>query len=94
MRRWIEQSRKLGMTRMSQVTPSSRRVSALRLSDTAVTPSDCSMQKATVSEYDGSPPSSVMSVPCSVVMTFGGIRSNDDVRICRARYAAVACGIA
>ena len=93
-RRWTEQSRKLGMTRMSQLTPSSRRVSVLRLSDTAVTPSDCSMQNATVSEYDGSLPSRVMSVPCSVVMTLGGTRSSEDARICRARYAAVACGMA
>ena len=59
------------MTLMSAVTASSRQVSALRLSDTAVTPSDCSMQNATVSEYDRSLPSSVMSVPCSVVMTDG-----------------------
>ena len=29
------------------------------------------MENATVSEYDGSLPSSVMSVPWSVVMTFG-----------------------
>ena len=56
---------------MSWRTPSSRYVSALRLSETAVTPSDCSMQNATVSEYERSLPSSVMSVPCSVVITFG-----------------------
>ena len=43
-----------------------------KLSETAVTPSDCSMQNATASEYDGSLPSSVMSVPCKVVITLGG----------------------
>ena len=59
------------MTLMSVFTASSRQVSAFRLFDTAVTPSDCSMQNATVSEYDRSLPSSVMSVPCSVVMTAG-----------------------
>ena len=58
---------------MSRAMPSWRCVSAFRLSDTAVTPSDCSMQNATASEYDGSLPSSVMSVPCSVVITLGGI---------------------
>ena len=38
---------------MSRSTSSARYVSALRLSDTAVTPSDWSIEKATVSEYDG-----------------------------------------
>ena len=46
-------------------------MSFFRLSDTAVTPSDCWMQNATVSEYDRSLPSRVMSVPCSVVITRG-----------------------
>ena len=46
-------------------------MSPRRLSETAVTPSDRSIEKATVSEYDGSLPTSVMSVPCSVVMTCG-----------------------
>ena len=46
-------------------------MSARRLSDTAVTPSDCSIENATVSEYEGSLPTSVMSVPCSVVTTCG-----------------------
>ena len=43
----------------------------MRLSETAVTPSDWSMQKPIVSAYDGSLPTSVMSVPCSVVTTRG-----------------------
>ena len=43
----------------------------------------------------GSLPSSVMSVPCSVVMTLRGtVHRCVAARICRARYAAVACGIA
>ena len=33
--------------------------------------SDCSIENATISEYDGSLPTSVMSVPCSVVTTRG-----------------------
>jgi hypothetical protein len=48
-----------------------RTVSRARLSDTAVTPCDCSIENATTDEYDGSLPTSVMSVPCSVV-TFAG----------------------
>ena len=52
------------------------------------------MPNATISEYDGSLPSSVMSVPCSVVTTRGTRRARRDASICRARYAAVACGIA
>ena len=40
---------------------------ALRLSETAVTPCDCSIENATTRLYDGSLPTSVMSVPCSVV---------------------------
>ena len=59
------------MTSMSRRTPSSRRVAARRLSDTAVTPSDFSIEYATISENDGSLPTSVMSVPCSVVTTRG-----------------------
>ena len=50
---------------------SSRRVASRRLCDTAVTPSDRSIENATISEYDGSLPTSVMSVPCSVVTTRG-----------------------
>jgi hypothetical protein len=52
------------------------------------------MQNATAVENDGSAPSSVMSVPCSVVMTRGACPPLVDARICRARYAAVACGMA
>ena len=59
------------MTAMSRVTCSSAYVESRRLFDTAVTPSDCSIENATICEYDGSLPISVMSVPCSVVTTFG-----------------------
>ncbi len=82
------------MTRMSLGVASSRSVSAFKLSETAVTPSDCSIEKAIVSEYDRSLPSSVMSVPCSVVMTDGTRVECVEARIWRARYAAVACGTA
>src|SRR3954469_22402962 len=93
--RWsAAQLRKFGITLILAVTASSRHVSALRLSDTAVTPSDCSMQNATVSEYERSLPSSVISVPCSVVMTDGTRQWPVAERICRARYAAVAGGTA
>ena len=74
------------MTRMSRFTPSARYVSFRRLSDTAVTPSDCSIENATVSEYERSLPTSVMSVPCSVVTTRGTRPPPAEVsRICRAR---------
>ena len=79
---------------MSQICPSSRCVVALRLSDTAVTPSDCWIENLMISEYERSAPSSVMSVPCSVVMTFGTDPPFEAARIWRARYPAVACGTA
>ena len=47
-----EQSRKFGMTRMSQICSELAIRVAFRLSDTAVTPSDCSIENATVSEYE------------------------------------------
>ena len=42
---------KLGMTSISPRTPSCRLVASARLCETAVTPSDCSMEYATISEY-------------------------------------------
>ena len=78
---------------MSRVTPTAEMVSARRLCETAVTPSDCSMENATTRRYDGSLPISVMSVPCSVV-TVRGVRPGETSSMCRARYAAVACGTA
>ena len=54
------------------------------------------MQNATVSRYEGSEPRIVTSVPWSVVMVLGTIAAGPAllVRICRARYAAAACGMA
>ena len=46
-------------------------VSRRRLSDTAVTPCERSMENPTTHEYDGSDPIKVMSVPCSVVTIRG-----------------------
>ncbi len=51
--------------------PSARVVSAARLAETAVTACDCSIENPTTAEYDGSLPTSVMSVPCSVVIMRG-----------------------
>ena len=52
--------------------PSAAIVPAFRLWDTAVTPCERSIENATTRAYDGSLPTSVMSVPCSVVMVRGG----------------------
>ena len=89
--RWFDsQSRKFGMTRMSLDTPSSRYVSALRLSDTAVTPSDCSMPKR-----DDLRVRAVAAEQRDVraVQRRDHARARRgtcrDARICRARYAAV-----
>jgi hypothetical protein len=93
-RRNAAQSRKLGMTAMSRFTFNSVRVAWRRLSDTAVAPSACSIENATISEYDGSLPTTVMSVPCSVVTTRGAVAPLVASSTCRASSAAVACGIA
>ena len=79
---------------MSRCMPRPAIVSALRLSDTAVTPSDRSIENATTRAYDGSLPTSVMSVPCSVVIVRGRVQPGAALRIWSARYAAVACGTA
>ena len=69
---YLAQSRKFGMTWIVVLRCRARSiVSALRLCDTAVTPSDCSIEKATTRACDGSLPTSVMSVPCSVVTVRG-----------------------
>ena len=73
------------MTLISARTGRWRYVSSRRLFETAVTPSDWSMQKAAVSEYDGSLPINVTSVPCSVVMMRGTLTRPEAARICRAR---------
>ena len=46
---------------------------------------DCAIENATISLYERSAPSSVMSVPCSVVMTRGTLPPFDAPRICFAR---------
>ena len=69
-------------------------MSALRLSDTAVTPSDCSMQKR-----DDLRVRAIAAEQRDVGAVQRGDHARhdaavvDDARICRARYAAVACGI-
>jgi hypothetical protein len=44
--------------------------------------------------YEGSLPTSVMSVPCSVVTIFGARRPPSAIAAERARYADTACGSA
>ncbi len=82
------------MTWISRCTPSSDTVDARRLADTAVTASDRSIENATISEYDGSLPTRVMSVPCSVVITRGAARRSVAAMTCCAMNAAAACGTA
>ena len=82
------------MTRMSCSMPSAPIVSAFRLWETAVTRSDRSMQNATTRAYDGSLPTSVMSVPCRVVTVLGVATPGAAASISRAMYAAAACGTA
>ena len=82
------------MTSISRVTHSSVCVAAARLCDTAVTPSDRSIEYATISEYDGSLPTSVMSVPCRVVTTRPAGLCPPDSSTCFDSSAAVACGMA
>ena len=69
------------MTRTSREIRSAAIVSARRLFDTAVTPSDCSIENAITRAYDGSLPTSVMSVPCKVVSIRGGVGLPSAVRI-------------
>ena len=71
---------------MSWPTSNSSTVIRFRNSETAVTPSDCSMPKRVISKNDRSWPTSVMSVPCSVVTTPSGRGAT----ICLARYALAA----
>ena len=85
---------KFGITWMSRRIPSVLIVSCLRLCDTAVTPADCSIENATTRLYDGSLPTSVMSVPWSVVTVRGARVPVSALMIWSARYAAVACGTA
>src|SRR2546422_7229940 len=62
---------KLGITCTSQpMQPNARYVSSFRNSETAVTASDRSIENLVIVKYEGSCPTSVMSVPWRVVTTF------------------------
>ena len=83
---------KLGMTSMAHpVQPNASYVSSRRYSDTAVTASDFSIENLVTVKNDLSCPTSVMSVPCSVVTILRSCRGRS---ISLARNAAVACGTA
>ena len=83
---------KLGITLRSQLTqPKARYVSSRRYAETAVTTSDRSMENLVMAKKLDSWPTSVMSVPCRVVMT---CKSRSPRSISRARKAVVACGMA
>ncbi len=74
------------------VQPKAVTVSRCRCSDTAVIRSDFSIENLVIGRYDGSCPTMVMSVPCSVVTT--ATSSPLSRSISRAIQALVACGIA
>ena len=91
-RRQASMSMKLGMTSMrSRGTPKSLTVSSFRNSETAVSPWERRMEKLVIGRNEGWSPTSVMSVPCSVV-TMG--RSRSGASISRATQADVAWGMA
>ncbi len=83
---------KFGITSIGRSTSKWAYVSVRKLSDTAVTASDDSIAKAITGAKAGSLPTSVMSVPCKVVMN--GTRTPRARRISRATKAADACGMA
>jgi hypothetical protein len=64
---------KLGITSMWFLTWNSSTVIRFRNSETAVTPLERSMPKRVISKNERSCPTSVMSVPCSVVMSRGAL---------------------
>ena len=84
---------KFGITSMRQLMqPNAARVSVRRNCETAVSPSDFSIENLVIAWNDGSCPTMVMSVPWSVVST---LMSGRELRsISRAIHALVACGIA
>ena len=69
------------------------RVRRARSCETDVTASDCWRTNCVSGAYDGSLPTIVMSVPCSVVTSLG-TGSPRDARSCFASTALVVCGIA
>ena len=79
---------KFGITSMRHpVQPNAACVSARRYRDTAVSPSDFSIENLVMAWNDGSCPTMVMSVPCSVVSTLmsGRVRREHLARDPRAR---------
>src|ERR1017187_5802362 len=88
---YSSQFTKFLITRISFGTPKISTVCSRRVSLTAVMPSDFSMENFVIPKYEGSAPTSVISVPCSVVM-YGSRRTL--ATICCASSAAIECGIA
>ena len=74
------------------VQPNALSVSSCRNRDTAVRPSDFSMENLVMAWNDGSWPTIVMSVPCSVVSTLMSGRWSASISL--AIQALVACGMA
>ena len=83
-------SMKLGTTSIGRRRASCRAVSSARNADTAVTASLWLIDHSTTGLNDGVEPTTVMSVPCSVVTTF---RPSSGA-ICRVMIAAAANGMA
>ena len=81
---------KLCTTSMGRSSAKISRVLARSASDTVVTASLCAIDQRVVSTNEGSLPTSVMSVPCSVVTTGSG----RGWRMLRARIAETALGTA
>ena len=75
---------------MSSPTSNSSTVIRLRNSETAVTPCDFMMPNRVISKKVRSWPTSVMSVPCRVVIRRGGFSPS----ICWASRPVIAWGIA
>ena len=91
--RYKSQLMKFGITRISFVTPNTSTVWRFKSSLMDVTPSDCSIENFVIGRYDGSWPTSVMSVPCRVVMNGSRVFLKDAI-ICCASMAAMECGMA
>jgi hypothetical protein len=84
---------KFGITSIRQaVHPKAFQVSTCRYRETAVRPSDFSIENLVIVWYDGSWPTIVMSVPCSVVRIGRSGRTGCSISL--AIQALVACGMA
>ncbi len=96
VRQYMSQFTKFGITLMGCVISNTSSVRRARYCEIEVTPSLCSMENRVIGKYDGSAPTNVMSVPCSVV-TYGSLRLVrwlSQASICRASIALTECGIA